>query len=143
MRDLGYVLVTDRRLLWTEGRRLLSLPFELILRAQEIFEETHRYRLRLLHEPIERERDPAFPWDLPQHVRRFRQRHRWNRLTDLPFSRANTAAAVAIRRALDRTKVPLLPHVVRPHRRDQQVRYLVRVSPLRSWWHRRRLPGRT
>jgi hypothetical protein len=134
----GYVAVTDRRLIWTEWRGSVSLSFEQMLRAQEIFEETHRYRLRFLHEPIDRPRDAPLPWDLPHHFRRLRQRKTWNRRTELRFSRANTDAAEAIRRALVEAGVTLLEPVVRPHRRHVSDRTLYRIRPIRAWWDRRR-----
>jgi hypothetical protein len=141
MRDHRYIVVTDRRMIWNEGGQVLMLPVQRITRAQEIFEETHRYRLRLLHEPINREHERALPWDLPRHVRRFRQRRMWSRLTDLTFSRPDTKAVVAIRQALSGAKVPFLSPVVRPHHRDKGYKVLVRMSPIWAWWHR--FTGRT
>jgi hypothetical protein len=126
-------------LIWTEGPRFLSLPFERITGAQEIFEESHRYRLRLLHEPIEREQDAVLPWDIPRHVRRFRHRRR-SRATDIPFSRVGTGVAVAIRQALAEADVTFLPRLVRAHRRDAG-RTLYPPGPIRTWWYRRRLRG--
>ena len=137
----GYVVVTDRRLIWTEGRRFLSLPFDRAVRAQQIFEETHRYRLTLTHEPIDRERDAALPWDIPRHLGRLRARKTWNRVTQFRFSRADTEAAEALRRALSRAGVPFAPAVVRPHHREQGVAYLQRMGSIRAWWYRRRFSG--
>ena len=141
MRGFGYIMVTDRRLLWMERERVLSLPFDGVVVAQEIFEETHRFRLRLHHEPIDRQWGPVLPWDFPQHIRRLRQRKTWNRTTELRFSRANAAAAVAIRRMLTGAETHFLPPIVRPHRREEHVAILRPPRPFGAWWHRRRHSG--
>jgi hypothetical protein len=141
LRRGGYIVVTDRRLIWTVGREVESLALSQILRAQEIFEESHRYRLRLFHEPIDRQRDVPLPWDLPRHLRRWTRRKTWNRTTNLPFSRADTEAAEAIRHGLARTGVIMLESIRRPHTRDEADTTLYRIGPIRSWWYRRRLRG--
>lgn len=139
LRDWSYLLVTRHRIVWEEGLRSVTLPFDAILWAEPMVEETHRYRLTLHHRPIDRPRDKALPWDLPRHWRRFRARHRWNRESVLQFSRQNTVAAETIRRELARRGIPMGPLVVRPHvHDDRSVAYLhhpgVRgLRPMKRW----------
>jgi hypothetical protein len=134
---LDYLMVTSRRIIWREDASFVSLPFDVIQRAEQVVEQTHRYALRLIHEPIDRPRHRPLPWDLPHQWRIFRERHRWNRESVLRFSRQNTVAATAIREELTRRSIPLGPIVVRPHRRKDGTLY--RVGPVRAWWMRRGL----
>ena len=128
-----YLLVTPRRIITKELNRFVSLPFDMIVWAEQMIEETHRYRLTLHHRPIDRPRDKALPWDLPRHWRRFRARHRWNRESVLRFSRQNTVAAEAIRRELNRRGSPLGPLVVKPHvHDDRSVAYIYHPGALRG-----------
>jgi hypothetical protein len=95
------LLVTSRRLVIEAPRGILSLPFDHVTGAREEVFDTHRYRLRLEHQPIglPPEKRPL-PWDLPAHISRMRRRRRQKRETVLEFSRRETLAAAAIRRQL-------------------------------------------
>jgi hypothetical protein len=142
MRGWPYVVVTPDRIVFDKREGRVSLRFDRIIGVQEIVEETHRYRLRLLHEPIvlppER---PPLPWDLPAHLSRWERRRRDAVETELRFSRRDTKAAQAIRDQLRRwlgEEALARSPTVRPHVRQKQVKYLVRVGRLRAWWLRRR-----
>lgn len=96
--------------------------------------------MRVFHQLIALPRErPPLPWDLPEHLRRYRRKRRDARQTVLLFSRRDTGAARAIRQELVRRAIPFLPLVVRPHRREEWLKPLVRVGPLRAWWLRRHL----
>jgi len=99
---LCQMIVTDRRVLWTPAidfTFLASLPLVDIETASETTVDTHRYVIRLSHEPLDRPRHaPAhnlllFEWGNKVVVRRFRT-------TGFRFSRRDTAAAKAMRAEL-------------------------------------------
>jgi len=138
-----YLLVSGSRILIDGFSGPVSIPFDRITGVEEEIFETHRYRLRVFHQtialPPER---PPWPWDIPEHLRRYRRRRRDAKQTVLMFSRRDTAAARAIRDRLRRLLgegVFAEPPLVRPHRRQEIVQPLVRAGPLRAWWVRRRL----
>jgi hypothetical protein len=115
------LLVTPRRLVIEAPGGVLSIPFDHVTGAREEVFDTHRYRLRLEHQPIgvPPEKRPL-PWDLPAHINRMRRRRRQKRETVLEFSRRETVAAAAIRRQLVARlgeEVFADPPIVWPHRR--------------------------
>jgi hypothetical protein len=115
------LLVTSRRLVIGAPGGILSIPFDHVTGAREEVFDTHRYRLRLQHQPITvpPEQRPL-PWDLPAHIRQIRRRSRLKRETVLEFSRRETIAADAIRRQLLARlgeEAFADPPIVWPHRR--------------------------
>jgi hypothetical protein len=138
LRGGSYIMVTPDRILWMRREGLVSLRFDQVHGMEEILEHTHRYRLQLRHEPIELPPErPPLPWDLPAHLRQAERRRREAVETDLPFSRRDTAAAIAIREQLLARfgdEALARPPTVLPHRREKTGGYLYRVRRPRAWW---------
>lgn len=118
------IVVTGHRVMRAGYRSIVSIPFEQVVRVEHWTHHTHRWSVRLIHEPI----DPrARPCDAHQWWRfhdRWRYRRdvarRW-RETVFHFSDQHTAAADAMREELERAIVPFEEVETRPHRRPRTV----------------------
>ena len=116
-----FVMVTDRRLRWVPYVRLRYETNVDLDGVTAVFEQTsaHRYAMTLHHAPVRALRDvPAhrflwFQWGNAEAVRTLL-------VTTMAFSRRDTAAALALRAALDRRGI--VPRVIasppRPPRRS-------------------------
>lgn len=118
------IVITDRRVIRAGHRSVVSIPFERVMRVEHWTHHTHRWSVRLIHEPI----DPRPPPSDAHQWWRFHDRwkyrrevaRRW-RETVFHFSGERTEAADAMREELARANVPFDELETGPHRRPRRV----------------------